>query len=77
MSSTTYETTARTSTRVVGNPARRLVSPLARLARTLITWQERESQRAHLAELPDYLLKDMGLSRTDADQESGKSFWRA
>lgn len=32
--------------------------------------------RAHLARLPDYILKDIGLKRADAIRESSKPFWR-
>ncbi|MFN8759851.1 MAG: DUF1127 domain-containing protein [Tagaea sp.] len=49
---------------------------LATLA-ALILWQERSRQRAHLAELPDEILKDMGMSRGDALREAGKLPWRA
>jgi uncharacterized protein YjiS (DUF1127 family) len=49
---------------------------LASLA-ALVLWQERSCQRAHLAELSDGALKDMGLSRSDAIREAGKAPWRA
>ena len=37
---------------------------------------ERWRQRQHLMMLDDHLLKDIGLSRSDADQESSKPFWK-
>ena len=40
-------------------------------------WQERAAQRAHLAALGDHMLKDIGISRVEADQEAAKPFWRA
>jgi len=44
---------------------------------TLLTWQQRADERRHLSEIDDRLLKDMGLSRADAFNESRKPFWLA
>ncbi|MCH9053466.1 MAG: DUF1127 domain-containing protein [Proteobacteria bacterium] len=49
---------------------------LSALWETLSTWRQRVSQRRHLASLEDRLLKDMGISRADAEREAGKPFWR-
>lgn len=49
---------------------------LASLA-ALVLWQERSRQRAHLAELPEHALKDMGMSRSDAIGEAEKAPWRS
>jgi uncharacterized protein YjiS (DUF1127 family) len=43
---------------------------------TLLQWQQRSMERHHLSALNDHLLKDVGLSRADVAQESGKPFWR-
>ena len=43
----------------------------------LAVWQERASQRGHLAALEDRFLKDMGLSHAEAAAEAAKPFWRA
>jgi len=43
---------------------------------TLLVWQERARQRRHLASFDDRLLRDMGLSRADAERESALPFWR-
>ena len=43
---------------------------------TLRLWSERYKQRRILAELPDELLRDVGISRTEAILESKKSFWQ-
>ena len=43
----------------------------------VLAWQERARQRHTLASLDDYLLRDMGISRSDVSTESGKPFWRA
>lgn len=39
-------------------------------------WSDRWRQREALDLLDDRLLKDVGLSRIDADQEVRKSFWQ-
>jgi uncharacterized protein YjiS (DUF1127 family) len=40
------------------------------------TWVERNRQRRTLANLPDYMLRDIGVSRVDAWWEAEKPFWR-
>ena len=50
--------------------------PLAALEAVLV-WQERVSERRRLREMDDHLLKDMGLSRADAEREGSVPFWRA
>jgi uncharacterized protein YjiS (DUF1127 family) len=47
--------------------------------RTLGFWIDRSQQRrqlGELAELNDYLLKDIGVSREEAMREAEKPFWR-
>lgn len=39
-------------------------------------WQERHRTRRDLMRLNDYQLKDIGLSRFDAEEEFQKPFWR-
>jgi uncharacterized protein YjiS (DUF1127 family) len=46
------------------------------LAARLRLWQERRRTRLHLAQLPSYLLRDIGLERHDVLHESAKPFWR-
>lgn len=56
-----------------------LASPLQALARigaVLALWESRARDRRKLAEMPETLLKDIGLSRADALAESEKPFWR-
>ncbi len=38
-------------------------------------WQHRSSQREHLGDLDDRLLKDMGLTQSDVFREARKPFW--
>lgn len=58
-------------------PTRR---PALQLARGMVTlfdaWLERRRQRRALLELSDHMLKDIGVSRSDAVQEGMKPFWQ-
>ncbi len=54
----------------------RISRTLAVLWETLFTWRARVNQRRRLAALEDHQLKDMGISRADAEREAGKPFWR-
>ena len=40
-------------------------------------WIERYRQRRALLELSDHMLKDIGISRIEAEHEGRKPFWRA
>ena len=44
---------------------------------TLMLWQARRRARQDLAGLSNQMLQDIGISRTDAEREYGKPFWRA
>ena len=39
-------------------------------------WWARYRDRRKLETLSEHMLKDMGISRVDADHEAGKRFWR-
>ncbi len=54
-----------------------LANVARRLFDTLLDWQERQRQRRSLMALDDRLLKDLGISRLDAQHEFDKPFWRA
>lgn len=41
----------------------------------IVIWQERAEQRQSLYELDDRMLKDIGVSKSDADHEARKPFW--
>jgi uncharacterized protein YjiS (DUF1127 family) len=47
-----------------------------RLADRLLTWLQRSRQRRQLGTLSDNMLKDIGLSRADADNEISRRFWK-
>jgi uncharacterized protein YjiS (DUF1127 family) len=53
--------------------------PLGAAARVLATfreWRRRAHDRAQLAGLDDRVLRDIGLTRADAEFLSNKPFWR-
>jgi uncharacterized protein YjiS (DUF1127 family) len=41
------------------------------------TWYQRSCQRRALAELDDRMLRDIGVTRSQAQREAAKLFWRA
>lgn len=47
-----------------------------RASDALLLWQERARERRALGTLSDHMLKDLGLSRSDAGRESAKRFWK-
>lgn len=47
-----------------------------RLLDLLAVWHERTRRRRELSRMPDYLLRDMGITRADVDREIHKPFWR-
>ena len=51
-------------------------APLKLLARLVARHHGRQRQRFTLAQLDDRMLRDMGISRCEAERESAKPFWR-
>ena len=47
-----------------------------RVLATLREWRRRARDRAELASLDDRMLRDIGLTRSDAEFLSNKPFWR-
>jgi len=54
----------------------KLVKKLETIPQVLNTWNNRQRGRKQLANLPNYLLKDIGLNRHDVENEINKPFWR-
>ena len=54
----------------------RICRMLLAAARCVWTWQERARERRHLAEMPDYMRADVGLSACDVAREADKPFWQ-
>ena len=44
---------------------------------TLFLWQERAGERCRLAQMNDWMLRDIGLSRAHVAREAELPFWRA
>ena len=40
-------------------------------------WAERRRTRNHLYQMPDYMLRDIGVSRAEVEEEFNKPFWQA
>ena len=57
---------------VAGTPVRVLLKMLD----AYLAWDEKRRQRLALLALSDEMLKDIGISRAQADAEGNKPFWR-
>ena len=57
-------------------PPRRAGGYLLRTLNLFLLWQERSHQRRQLAGLDDDGLKDIAVSRIDAEREARKWFWQ-
>jgi uncharacterized protein YjiS (DUF1127 family) len=55
---------------------RTLLSSPSFVLRTVRLWSEQARTRKELAELPDRILQDVGLTRADVVTETDKPFWR-
>ena len=53
-----------------------VINPAKRLLKTLEVWIDRVRQRRQLATLDDRMLKDIGITRIEANREIAKPFWR-
>lgn len=46
------------------------------IVQTVKLWHKRRHERQQLRDLPEYLLRDVGLDVADARFEADKPFWR-
>ena len=60
----------------IARPAGAALSMLRRFGRWCLRCQQRAAQRAHLAELDERMLKDVGITAAQAAHESAKPWWR-
>lgn len=51
--------------------------PLRRALDTVRLWQQRARGRQQLGTFDDHLLRDIGITRLQAEAEAQKPFWRA
>ena len=58
-----------------GRFVRQLAGQAERAVTTLLRWHELARQRRALLRLDDTMLKDIGLTRTDALREADRPFW--
>jgi len=67
------------SARQVGWSVRRAFEPALRGAdrclATVLDWYDVEQQRRSLRAMSDEMLKDIGISRSDATREASRRFW--
>ena len=49
---------------------------LVNLLNRIQTWTERSRTRGNLYQMPDYMLHDIGVSRSEVDVEWQKPFWQ-
>lgn len=61
----------------LGTGLRLLVRDTRALFDLFTIWQQRASTRHRLRALDDHMLKDIGLTRAEVEQEGAKYFWRA
>ena len=55
----------------------RFASWLSRARARIALWQQRSQGRRQLLALDDHVLRDIGISRVQAEAEAHKPFWRA
>ena len=52
------------------------IHPVAAAVALIARWIERARQRRALAALDDHTLRDIGITRVEAEREAGRPFWR-
>jgi len=52
-----------------------LLSNANKMLAKILFWGEIHMQRKQLSKMYDYLLKDIGVSRVEADREAERKFW--
>ena len=54
-----------------------IFAALGRLVEVVLTWQDRAAQRTALARMDERMLKDIGITRSEALEEARRPFWQA
>jgi uncharacterized protein YjiS (DUF1127 family) len=71
-----YQTSSQPSRQHSERAAGDLFSILNGLVEAPFVWLERLQDRRRLAELDDHMLRDIGISRSEAEQVASTPFWR-
>jgi uncharacterized protein YjiS (DUF1127 family) len=58
------------------SPLPTLAALAVMVAVTVTKWSQRRKTRARLRDLPDHLIRDIGLDREQARHEAALPFWR-
>ncbi len=53
-----------------------LLERLKKMRERLAQWQQNRRTRYYLAEMSEYLLKDIGMSEAERQEEITKKFWQ-
>lgn len=77
MTSTTMPMAPRPATVRSGGISGSIRGKALRAADAVLTWLQRDRDRRALQALDDRLLRDIGISRSDVEQEVTKPFWRS
>lgn len=52
------------------------LAQLKKWIQTLRTWRQNQRTRYYLSDMPEHLLKDIGLTESDRQEEIKKHFWQ-
>ncbi|WP_024872553.1 DUF1127 domain-containing protein [Tolumonas lignilytica] len=53
-----------------------ILDKLTKFRERLSRWQHNRRTRYYLAEMPDHLLKDIGMTESERQEEITKKFWQ-
>ncbi|MBT4889315.1 MAG: DUF1127 domain-containing protein [Rhodospirillales bacterium] len=74
---TCNDVNAQRNVEVITPLANQMASLPTYLVETLVTWQRRSMERTQLKNMSEHLLRDMGISREQAQKEINRPFWRS
>lgn len=71
-----YQTSSGTSQRPIHRPGTDVIDVLGHLFAAPFVWLERMRDRRRIADLDEHMLRDIGLSRSEAEDLASTPFWR-
>jgi uncharacterized protein YjiS (DUF1127 family) len=71
-----YQASSQSSQRPIHRPGTDAIDVLGNLFAAPFVWLERMRDRRRIADLDDHMLRDIGLSRTQAEDLASTPFWR-